>query len=66
MGLTLSLGHLTHTEGTNIMRVTLGRGRNRRSFNIGPSKAEREQASEDVKNLVCRGGKLPFFILNGA
>ena len=54
------------------MRIVIGRGNNRQAFELGARQhskggdALRERQTEDVKNLVFRGGKLPFFALNGA
>lgn len=45
------------------MRIVLGRGAFRRNFAIAPN--QREQAAEDVKTIVLRGGKLPLYVLKG-
>lgn len=47
-----------------VNRIVINSGNNRRVFDV--SNMDREKVSEDLKNLVCRGGKLPFVALNGA
>lgn len=51
------------------MRIVLGSGRDRRTFDVPRDKVAREQAAEDLKVLTCRRGMLGkhrFFQLNGA
>ena len=53
-------------EGLNTMRIVMGRGKRRNEYVVPTDKAAREQVAEDLKNVACRGSKLPFYALNGA